>query len=96
MDNFKQIQIQKMKNLSDIIKTDLDTLSCNIDLIKKDFDKSATDKYFNIKHMDRWQCNVMKNIASDIQKANDELWAIGQCLEQFEKIYQKHNITSKD
>ena len=40
MDNFKQIQIQKMKNLSDIIKTDLDTLSRNIDLIKKDFDKS--------------------------------------------------------
>ena len=93
MNDFKQVQIQKMKNLSDLIQINIDALSRKIEAIKDDFNKSAADEYYNVKHIDKWQCDIIKSIASDIQKANSELWTIGQCLEQYEQICKK---TSKN
>lgn len=83
---YKECKIQEMNKLSDLIQINLDNLSTKIQELKQSFNNSNSNTYFNIKHLDKWQCEILESIASDITRHNSELWTIGKCIQELNSL----------
>lgn len=64
----------ELKYLSSMLENQLNNLQAELNTIKKQFDNS--DKFLSVKHLDKYQCTILKSYILSIEKTSDKLWNI--------------------